>query len=106
MNIVNYNYMKKLIIFLLIILGVTLFLTSCDKTCDSEDPKRIIGNESTLYGGHIYQIIEVDGVEYLCSGDGGICPITKNDDAVKTYQVSTPTYTDTLKELYIVELLK
>lgn len=99
--------MKKLIIFLLIILGVTLFLTSCDKTCDSEDStNRIIGKESTLYRGHVYQIIEVDGAEYLCSASGGICPITKNDDAVKTYQVFTPTNMDTLKELYIVELLK
>jgi hypothetical protein len=96
--------MKK--IYLFIILGAIFLLNSCGEKTGNDDPKRIIGNESTLYGGHIYQIIEVDGVEYLCSGDGGICPITKNDDVVKTYQVSTPTYTDTLKELYIVELLK
>lgn len=41
--------------------------------------QRIIGKESTVYKGVGYQIIEVDGIEYLSCSSGGICPLVKTN---------------------------
>lgn len=69
---------------LLIILA--LILCSCEQADSTKQqaqepidiPPRIRfidGNKNLfLY----YQIIEVDGVEYLTSSEGGICPLIKN----------------------------
>ena len=38
--------------------------------------KRIVGKETTVYSSREYQIIEVDGVEYI-STRGGICPLVR-----------------------------
>jgi hypothetical protein len=43
----------------------------------SKDKNRIIGKEDAIYGGVGYQIIEVDSVEYISVGSGGICPLVK-----------------------------
>lgn len=59
------------------ILSAILFFTSCGKK-DNDNTKRIIGKEHTTYKGMVYQIIEVDGVEYLCTHDGGICPLAND----------------------------
>lgn len=44
---------------------------------DGEAKQRIIGKEYTVYEHHGYQIIEVDGIEYISSYSGGICPLKK-----------------------------
>ena len=63
-----------------IVLFAVIF-TSCvdNKTTTTkkqgEDKQRIIGKEHTVYNGRSYQIIEVDGVEYICRTEGGIYPL-------------------------------
>ncbi len=46
---------------------------------ENEAQQRIYGKESTIYKGREYHIIEVDGVEYITSYGGGICPLVKNN---------------------------
>lgn len=52
--------------------------TSTIKT-ENEAKQRIYGKESTFYKGRMYHIIEVDGIEYIASYGGGICPLVKNN---------------------------
>ena len=52
--------------------------TSTTKS-ENEAQQRIYGKESTIYKGTEYHIIEVDGVEYIASYGGGICPLVKNN---------------------------
>jgi hypothetical protein len=69
--------MKKLILF-----ATAIILSSCDTVVvdpKSEISHRIVGKEHNVYGGHGYQIIEVDGVEYIAVSEGGICPLVKKD---------------------------
>lgn len=44
---------------------------------EGEAEQRIIGKEQTVYKMTEYQIIEVDGVEYLSNSNGGMCPLIK-----------------------------
>lgn len=44
-----------------------------------EAKQRIYGKEETYYQSTKYQIIEVDGIEYVASNLGGICPLVKNN---------------------------
>lgn len=48
---------------------------------EGEAQQRIYGKESTHYQGREYHIIEVDGVEYIASFGGGICPLVKNNQS-------------------------
>ena len=75
--------MKK--IFL--ILSVTTLLTSCadyststpkDQKGNPINKQRIHGIEYTVFEGHGYAIIEIDGVEYLSNTQGGICPLVRD----------------------------
>lgn len=67
----TYN-MKKLIIVL------AIALSSCSTAstdANEETSHRIIGKEYTVYHGAGYQIIEVDGKEFIASTNGGLCPL-------------------------------
>lgn len=66
----------------LILLVFAITLNSCDdaKTTPTD---RITIKESTLPSDFRYEIIEVDGVEYLCSSRGGLCPLVKDTTAKK-----------------------
>ena len=67
--------MKKLIIL------IALAFASCNTVPvdkDVETSHRIIGKEYNIYEGHSYQIIEVDGHEFLCQYNGGMCLIPKD----------------------------
>ncbi len=62
------------------ILSIVLLPSCVDNTTstikrENEAQQRIYGKESTLYKGIGYYIIEVDGVEYIASSKGGICPL-------------------------------
>lgn len=39
---------------------------------------RIIGKEYDSFNSHGYEIIEIDGHEYISTSDGGICPLIKD----------------------------
>lgn len=78
--------MKNLIkraYFAIYILLVSV-ITSCadgDTTTtkrEGEAQQRIVGKESTMYNGRRYQIIEIDGVEYISASSGGICPLVNS----------------------------
>ena len=77
------NYLTRFSIAVLITALVCLLLSSCaDNTSptikrENEAPQRIYGKESTMYKGVEYHIIEVDGVEYINSYNGGIYPLQK-----------------------------
>jgi hypothetical protein len=69
--------MKYILIFALF-----LFVSCADNTTttikrEQEANQRIYGKEYTIYKGTGYQIIEVDGVEYITTTRGGICPLVK-----------------------------
>ncbi len=66
----------------LILLVFAITLSSCDKA-GNKTTNRITIKESTLPGDFRYEIIEVDGVEYLCSSRGGLCPLVKDTTAKK-----------------------
>jgi hypothetical protein len=67
----------------LILLVFAITLSSCDKA-GNKTTNRITLKESTLPGDFRYEIIEVDGVEYLCSSSrGGIYPLVKDTTAKK-----------------------
>jgi hypothetical protein len=72
--------MKNLFLILAI---STLFIGCSTAQLDNkyETSSRIIGKEYHTVSGHGYQIIEVDGHEYLCMTGGGICPLVR--DTVK-----------------------
>jgi hypothetical protein len=68
-----------------IVFSAILLLLSCSNNGtrrsvkkDGENPQRIIGKESTVYDFYRYQIIEVDGVEYIATCQGGIYPLVKD----------------------------
>lgn len=67
--------MKKIILIAIVFI---IFISGCDTAQvdkNSEVSHRIIGKEYNVYDGTGYQIIEVDGVEYLSKTSGGICPL-------------------------------
>ena len=69
--------MKKITLLAIALIS----LASCSTT--PIDPKaetshRIIGKEHNVYEGIGYQIIEVDGVEYLNADHGGMCVLVKD----------------------------
>lgn len=72
--------MKRLIFLTL----ATILLTGCAEngvktTKNPGEPQcRIRGKEHTVYSGYGYQIIEIDGVEYVAPSTGGICPLVKD----------------------------
>jgi hypothetical protein len=76
--------MKKKFIFVnIILLAIFLFSSCADNTTstfksDNKTKQRIFAKESAIYRGAAYHIIEVDGVEYIASNRGGICPLVKN----------------------------
>jgi hypothetical protein len=62
-------------------LAVATLFASCTTTPvdkNAETSHRIVGKEHNVYDGVSYQIIEVDGVEYLCAYQGGMCPLVKD----------------------------
>ncbi len=65
--------MKKIIISLAIV------ITSCSTVEVREGNNRVIGKEYNVYQGQVYRIIEIDGVEYISTTNGGICPLIKKD---------------------------
>jgi hypothetical protein len=71
--------MKKITISIKILFLIIL-LTGCIEvtpTPDSEYYQRVQGKGGFVYRGVGYQIIEVDGIEYISCGNGGICPLKK-----------------------------
>jgi hypothetical protein len=66
----------------LMLLVFAITLNSCDDA-KTTPTNRIIIKESTLPSDFRYEIIEVDGVEYLCSSRGGLCPLVKDTTAKK-----------------------
>ena len=69
--------MKYLLIFVLF-----LFVSCADNITytikgELEANQRIYGKEYTIYKGRGYQIIEVDGIEYITNTTGGIYPLVK-----------------------------
>lgn len=59
--------------FLFILL---FFLIGCDMELKKPPTSRIVGKDYITYVGMQYQIIEVDGIEYLTSSKGGIYPLS------------------------------
>lgn len=68
--------MKKILSFLLVVLASC---SSAPIDSNAEKSHRIIGKEYNVYAGYGYQIIEVDGKEYLSMTGGGICPLVNKD---------------------------
>ena len=70
----------KRILILVTIISSAAFL-SCSNKVDEPNKvsgkSRIILKEDKIFSGAKYSIIEVDGVEYLCQNNGGICPLVK-----------------------------
>lgn len=62
--------MKYILILAIAVLG----LTSCQNFAPTPT-NRITLKESTLPSDFRYEIIEVDGVEYIATSRGGICPL-------------------------------
>lgn len=67
-----------------LMIGIVIFFTlalllarSCENESKNkiESKQRIIGKENVRYKGIKYQIIEVDGREYITTNQGGIYPI-------------------------------
>jgi hypothetical protein len=79
-----FKKMKTQFIFVnIILLAIFLFSSCADNTTstfnrDNQTKQRIFAKESTIYRGVEYHILEVDGVEYIASYRGGICPLVKN----------------------------
>ena len=69
--------MKKIILplFAILVVGLISYASSSDEV--SSQDSRIILKDEAVAGGCYYIIIEVDGVEYITSGRGGICPLVK-----------------------------
>ena len=80
MNLKN-KIMKKEIFCLFLLVSI-LFSCKNESTSKPRNEKkhRIIGKEYTGYKGTGYQIIEVDGVEYITTTSGGICPLVKQNN--------------------------
>lgn len=70
--------MKKIVLFVVIATIALISCTTAPVDKNAESSKRIIGKEYNVYGGYGYQIIEVDGQEYLSMTGGGICPLVKD----------------------------
>jgi len=69
----------KRIIMLILVIGL-FFVFNCQNKAISNNEtinKRIIGIESSGYDTEQYQIIKIDGVEYISNCSGGICPLVK-----------------------------
>lgn len=60
---------------MLLVFAITL--NSCDDA-ETTPTNRITIKESTLPSDFRYEIIEVNGVEYLASSRGGLCPLVKD----------------------------
>jgi outer membrane lipoprotein SlyB len=76
----NFKFKTQLIAFAYVMLVAVLFIGCADNSTttvkrENEAKQRIYGKESTVYNGREYHIIEVDGVEYIASFGGGICPL-------------------------------
>jgi hypothetical protein len=71
--------------YVLILAIAALGLTGCGDrpSSDSEVGKRIKFKYSNNEGQFQYEIIEVDGIEYLTSSRGGIYPLVKDTTAKK-----------------------
>jgi hypothetical protein len=54
-----------------------------EKTANAPRNKRVIIKEMNGYSSYEVSIIEVDGVEYLVSYKGGICPLVKPNEQTK-----------------------
>ena len=72
--------------YILILAIALLGLTSCDKseTVDVNNEGRFKVKPLFLKGHFAYEIIEVDGVEYIATSRGGICPLVKHTTPEKT----------------------
>jgi hypothetical protein len=69
--------MKKITIIAIALISLSSCSTApLDKSF--ENSHRIIGKEYHVVEGYGYQIIEVDGVEYIAMTGGGICPLVKD----------------------------
>ena len=70
--------MKKILILLsaITLCGCVENATKTTKRI-GEAQCRIIGKEYTCYEGYAYQIIEIDGQEYISPAHGGIYPLVK-----------------------------
>lgn len=73
---------RKAFAFAYLLLAVVLLSSCADNSTntikrENEAQQRIYGKESTVYNGREYHIIEVDGIEYIASYGGGICPLVK-----------------------------
>ena len=69
--------MKKITLIAIALIS----LASCTTTTvdvNAETSHRIITKESRQYEGVSYQIMEVDGHEFLCQYHGGMCLIPKD----------------------------
>ena len=67
-----------------IIIAITLLaLYSCNTSTGPLDTKkqietqRIVAKECTIVQGYCFLIIEIDSVEYIAGGNGGIYPLVK-----------------------------
>ena len=79
----NRYFLSTLLVFILFS-GCAENKTSKDKR-KNESQQRIYGKEATSFNGREYHIIEVDGVEYITSYGGGICPLVKNESQQRIY---------------------
>lgn len=82
----NMNF-KRIIITCLYSIVATVVISCADGSTETtkregEELQRIIGKEYTVYGGRGYQILEVDGVEYIANTNGGICLLVKGDSLI------------------------
>lgn len=79
MRFQNFKIKTKAVYMLLLVVLMSCAdnITSTNK--ENKAQQRIYAKESTVYNGCDYHIIEVDGVEYLASYGGGICPLVKNN---------------------------
>lgn len=78
--VVIYYWIMRLLKFVWLLSFLFVF-NSCHEgnyyqdNIDSFYNERILLKSSILYEGYRYHIIEVDGVEYISSGDGGLYPL-------------------------------
>ena len=61
----------------ILILAIVAIACSSANSVEVDIDKRIILKNDTRLGGVSYQIIEIDGVEYIAQYHGGISPLVK-----------------------------
>lgn len=77
------NLLRPLLVLLIVTTLLVLFGCADNNTTTTKRPgeakQRIYGKEETYYAGVTYQIIEVDGIEYITSNLGGIYILVKDN---------------------------